>query len=158
MDAVRLIQRIYTRDAIKKEWDERHLMFAGERLEGFLNLSLVIRARVGRGIHPRQQHLSAARLCALDDLSEVLLHLADGLAAQDVVGSEFENDEAHVAFQRPIDAPQAARAGVARNTRVDDLVLVPVRFEPLLQQGRVALRSRQAQTCRQAVAESNYLP
>lgn len=89
MNAVGLVQRIYSPDAIKKEWDERHLMFARESLKGFLNLSLVIRARVGRGIHPCQQHLSAARFRALYNLAEVLLHKANGLAAQYVVGPEF---------------------------------------------------------------------
>ena len=74
MDAVRLVQRFDPRDAIKKEGDERHLMFARERLKGFLNLALVLRARVGRRVHPREQDLDAARLRALDDLAEVLLH------------------------------------------------------------------------------------
>src|SRR5205085_12174063 len=85
-----------------------------------------------------------------------LLRIGFGLATQEVVRAESDDDEADAArVKRPVNAPDAAGRGVARNTRVDHLVLDAVRVNHLLQQSRVVLLRREAVAGGQAVAEGD---
>lgn len=113
MYAVGLIQRFDSRDAIKEKRDERDLMLLCQRLKSLLNFALVIRTRISRGIHSCQQYCHAAPLGALDNQAQVLLHLADGLPAQEIVRTELKNQKADITFQSPVYASQAARRSVA---------------------------------------------
>jgi hypothetical protein len=81
---------------------------------------------------PASRHLRAARPRAFDHLREVLFHLRSGQAAQDVVCAEFEDDETHVAFERPIETAHAPGSRVAGNSRVDHFVVITVTFELFL--------------------------
>jgi hypothetical protein len=117
-------------------------------------LAQVSVAGVSRREHPGEDDAGAAGLRAADDLAQVPARLGDGLAAQVVVGAEFDDDEAHVAGERPVEAAQAAGRSVARNPRVNYLVLVSVSIQLLLEQRRVVLaRVGEAVAGRQAVAE-----
>ncbi len=145
VDAVRQVERGLAGDAFEEEGDERHFVLAGERLKGFVYLALVLGPCARRRVHPGEEDDDVALLRAFDDGGEVLLRLGDGLAAQKVVRAEFENQEAHVArVERPVEAAQTRRGGVARNTRVDDLVFKPVGVELLLQERGIALGWREA--------------
>src|SRR2546423_13468129 len=85
VDVVSLVQLVAPGDAFEEEGDEHDAVLARERLEGFLNLRLVVAPRVRRRVHPGEKDLRAARLRALDYLREVLFSLRDGLPAQEVV-------------------------------------------------------------------------
>src|SRR5436305_1253826 len=97
VNAVFLIQFVAPGDAFEEEGNEHDAVLTRERLEGFVNLRLVFAPRVRRRVHPCEEDLRAARLCALDYLRQVLFSLLDGLPAQEVVRAQLDDDEAHVA-------------------------------------------------------------
>lgn len=132
VDAVGLIEIFDSGDAVEEEGDEHEVVFFGERGENFHAGALVVCAGIGRRVHACEQDLRAACARAFDDPCEVLAHLSWGQSAQDVVCAEFEDDETHVARERPVEAAQATGGRVAGNSRVDHFVFKTVTFELFL--------------------------
>ena len=58
-----------------------------------------------------------------DDLGEVALHVGDRQTAKTVVGAELDDQNPHVALERPVETAEAAGRRVARHAGVDDLVV-----------------------------------
>ena len=84
-------------------------------------------------------------------------HLCYREAAQNIIRAKLQYHKLHIAFQRPIDTLHPTCCSVARHARVDNLVPISISIKSFLKLRRIAFRYRQSITCRQAVAESNYL-
>ena len=132
VNAVGLVEVFDSGDAVEEEGDEYEVILFSERGEDFHAGALIVCAGIGRGEHACEQDLCAACARAFDDLGEVLARLGGGQAAQDVVCAEFEDDETHVAFERPVETAQAACGRIARNSRVDHFVFKIIAFELFL--------------------------
>ena len=141
--------------AVEKERHERHVVRSREIAIHLPELGGVGGAVIRRRLHAGQHDCDAARLRSGDDLGQILLHAGDGQAAQAVVGAELDDQDPHVAFERPVEAAQAARRRVARDAGVDDLVRIPLGVEPRLNQRRDRLFLRQAVARGEAVAEKH---
>ena len=94
----------------------------------------------------------------VDDRRQVLLHLGDRQAAQAVVGAERDDEDAHVALERPVEPAQAAGRRIAGDAGIDHLERVALLVELVLQERRDRTRlSSEAQPDGQAVAERDDL-
>ena len=81
--------------------------------------------------------------------------LLDRQPAQPVVAAERDDQDAHVAVERPVEPRETTGRRIAGHAGVDHLVLEPFVIETLLQQRWIRLVRRKAQTGGQAVAEDD---
>ena len=153
VNAIRLVESGYASDTLQQEWDERYLVFAREVLIHLTKSAGVRFPVVGRSLHADEQHGNAALFCAVDNALKVLFHLRGRQPAKAVVGAEGQDQHPHVAFKRPGCAPRSVGGRVTRDTRVDDLQIVPGVFQFPLQQSRIRLFAREAKTRGEAVTQ-----
>ena len=86
------------------------------------NAALVVGAHVGQALHAGEQDRDAARLRARRMIvREVPLHLVGRQPPEAVVAAQRDDQDPHVAVERPVEAAQPAGGRVARHARVDDL-------------------------------------
>ena len=107
-------------------------------------------------LHAGKNHANTACLGAFDDRRQIALQLGDRQTAQGVVPPECDDEDPHVAFERPIEAAQPARRGIARYPGVDDLERQSFGVEPFLEQGRIRFVGRESEAGRKAVAEKHH--
>ena len=93
-------------------------------------------SEIGRCFHSRENHLDISRLCTRDDLCEVLLQTRHWKTSQPVVGAELDDEDLHIARERPLEAIQPSCGGITRDTSVDDFVRISRILQSLLNERR----------------------
>src|SRR5438132_1382431 len=113
VDAVGLVESSVAGHTVEQEGCQRG---AGRARDGRIDAGEragVVGAVVRRHAHAGQQHARAGGAGALDDAREIVAQRRHGLTAQAVVGAERDDDDLRMRLERPVDAPQPARARVA---------------------------------------------
>ena len=120
MDTIGLVQIGHAGHTFQQERNERHPVLAREILKHLTKCARVLFPVVRRRFHADEQHGNASLLRAMDDRLEVVFHLARGQAAKPVVRAQRQNQQPHIALERPVRAPQAVGRRVAGDAGVDD--------------------------------------
>ena len=84
---------------------------------------------------------------------QVVFHLRRGKATKPVVGAERQDEQPHIAFERPVRAPQAIGRRVSRNAGVDHFERVAALLQLSLKQAPDRPAPRKSKPGRQAVAK-----
>src|SRR5262249_38239509 len=107
MNAVALVERGVARDGLEQERHQRDVILARERGIHLVELYDVLPSEIRWRFHTRQDDGDAACLCALDDLRQISLQLVRRETAQPVVSAERDDDNADVAFERPVESTES---------------------------------------------------
>jgi len=113
MYAIPLIQRWIARNSLEKEGYQHHALLTRERFKRLVYSLSVLATRIGGRFHSRQQHRYSARLDALNDLRQILLHLVNTLASKNIVCPKLEYDYSDVSFECPLNPPESTCCRVA---------------------------------------------
>src|SRR5436305_2081401 len=152
VDAVGLVESSVAGHTVEQEGCQRG---AGRARDGRMDAGEragVVGAVVRRHAHAGEQHPRAGRAGTLDDAREIVAQRRHGLTAQAVVGAERDDDDLRVRLERPVDAPQPARARVAAHAGVDHAVVEALAAQARLEQRRIRFLGRDPETGREGVA------
>lgn len=155
VDAVVLVESGDAAYAFEEEGDEGGVVLFGEIDEELAEFFGVAFAEVGGCLHPGEDDLRVRVVGAgtVDDGLEVGAGGAEVLAAEGVVGAEFEDEDGYGSAQEPVDTADAASRGLAADTGVDDAVVVSGGVELLLDEGGECLFGGKAVAGGEAIAE-----
>ena len=154
VDAVLLEQFALVGEAIQQERDERHPFGAGHLGERLPELPRVFLAVVRWYLHPDQQDAGSGLAGGTHHRREVPAHGVHRLAAQAVVGAQFDDDCARtVLSQQGVEPVAPAQRGLAADAGVYHPVIQLFLDETLLQQIDPAAALRQSVAGGEAVAE-----
>src|SRR6266542_560153 len=138
MDAVQLIQPGIASYSIQKERHQRRAALPGHPLVQALELGAVARAVIGRQPHARDEDARPGRLKAPHELIEIGAHGVQVLAAEGVVGTEFQDHDLGPEAQRPVYTAEPAGRRIAGDARIDHAIGIALGPEI----GRASCRER----------------
>ena len=120
-------------DILQEEGVECHLMAGGEFGIKSIELAIIGAAEIARGAHAGEEDGDFGRFEPADDGVEILPGLFRWQGAQGVVGAKFENHQVRLVGQGPVEAGEAAGAGIAGDAGIDDAHVVAKILERRLQ-------------------------
>lgn len=121
VNAVGLVEFGYAAHAFQQEGDQGHAGRARYFREDGSEANAVALAQIGGRLHARQEDFDfrIAGPGVANDGQQVVAQGIDFLATKSVVGSQFEHQHANRHAQQPFETPEAPRAGVPAEARVD---------------------------------------
>ena len=154
MDAVGLEHGAIAGEALHQERNEFHILLSRNFGEQTLEPARVNRAVIGWNAHSGNHHARAGLAAGLDDGDQIFAGFLERIAAQAVIGAQFDDDDGGMMLrERGGQAGQAAECGIAADAGVDDLVIELVALQPLLEQRDPAFALCQSIPGGKAIAE-----
>ena len=156
VNPIRLIEIRDASHAFQEKRDERYAVILGKRRVHAMKFGHVLKTVVGRCFHPGQDDGDTAPLRALDDRRQVAGQFGSWQTSQAVIAAQCDDQNSHVAVERPIESGQAAGRCITGHPGIDDRVLKTLVVDALLKPRRVCVFERQTQSSGQAVTQHNH--
>src|SRR6266576_7195395 len=113
--------------------DERHFVLSRQIPISVTNLVPIGGLVTIGSVESCKQHFGLTGLYAPDDLAKLFLCLPHRMTVKNVIPSQFDDHNSHVAIERPVEPLQSGTRGIARDTYIDHFILVAFIVQSFLQ-------------------------